>query len=65
MAYPNPVQEQLLIEPRGHPTNIRTELNTPAVEGWDYFPAQSQVRGARMHIFNAISTPWWTTAPPP
>lgn len=65
MAYPNPVQEQLIIEPRGHPTNIRTVLTDAAVEGWDYYPAQSRVQGARLFIFNTIATPWWTEDPEP
>ena len=34
MAYPLPVEEQPLLEPRGHPTNIRTVLTDAAVEGW-------------------------------
>lgn len=64
MAYPKAVTPQALVEPRGHPTNIRTSVNPPAVESWDYFPSESQVRG-RMHIFNTISTPWWAVAPSP
>ena len=65
MAYPSPVTEQPLVTPVGHPMNIRTSVNPPAVESWDYFAAQSQVRGARMHIFNTIATPWWASTDPP
>lgn len=65
MAYPLPVTPQALIEPRGHPTNIRTVLTNPAVEAWDYFPSQSRVQGARLFLFNTIATPWWTEDEPP
>lgn len=64
MAYPLPVTEQPLVEPRGRPTNIKTVIDPPAVEAWDYFPTQSRVTGARMNIFNAISTPWWAIEEP-
>lgn len=59
MAYPLPVQEQEIIEPRGNPTNIRTVIQPPAVEVWDYYPTQSRAQGARLFIFNTIATPWW------
>lgn len=65
MAYPLPVEEQALIEPRGHPTNIRTVISPPAVQAWDYFPSQSRVQGARLFLFNTIATPWWATEEEP
>lgn len=65
MALPLPFAEDDLIEPTGHPTNIRTVLTDAAVEGWDYFPTQSRVQGARLFLFNTIATPWWTEDPEP
>lgn len=65
MAYPLPVEEQPIIEPRGHPTNIRTVISPPAVDAWDYFPSQSRAQGSRLFIFNTIATPWWATEEEP